>query len=70
MPIVNTVLEKTPNSPTSTHVVVRSYDQDGREFFYSFDADEIVNIQDVVAFKTAALNEQLAIDEFMALVQG
>lgn len=70
MPIVNSVLEETPQSATSIHIVVRNYDQDGKEYMYSFDADQNTDVQAIVDSRTAALNEQLANDEFMALVQG
>jgi hypothetical protein len=68
MPIVNTIIQPSSNADGSQNVVVRNYDQDGREYMYSFYAPAGFDIQTAVNNKTADLNVQLADSEFETLI--
>ena len=68
MPIVTTNTEVSTQANGSSQVIVRSYDQDGREYMYSFHAAAGLDINTIVANKTADLNVQLAQSEFEELV--
>lgn len=68
MPIVSNTVQSTTQADGSLSVVVRLYDQDAREFTQTFFAPAGFNVQTKVNTMTAELNEQLAVDEFNALV--
>jgi hypothetical protein len=68
MPIVSNDVQYTTQADGSLSVVVRLYDQDAREYTQSFFAPAGFNIESKVQSMTAQLNEQLAQDEFNALV--
>ena len=68
MPIVNTITQASTNADGSKHVVVRNYDQDGKEYMYSFFAPVGFDIDTAVQNKTAELNVQLAEAEFETLI--
>jgi len=68
MPIVSTIREVSTNENGSRQVIVRQYDQDGREYMYSFHATADLNLDALIAGKTADLNEQLAQSEFEGLI--
>ena len=68
MPIVNTTFEETVNADGSRNVIVRNFDQDGKEYKYSQFAAVGFDVQADNAIKVANLNEQLANQEFEALI--
>lgn len=68
MPIVSNTVQSTTQADGSLSVVVRLYDQDAREYTQQFFAPAGFNITAKVNTMTAELNEQLAADEFNALV--
>ncbi|HQR77157.1 MAG TPA: hypothetical protein PLR35_12100 [Burkholderiaceae bacterium] len=68
MPIVSNTVQSTTQADGSLSVVVRLYDQDAREYTQQFFAPAGFNITGKVNTMTAELNEQLAADEFNALV--
>ena len=68
MPIVSNTVESTTQADGSLSVVVRLYDQDGREYMQSFFAPAGFNVAGKVQSMTAQLDEQLATDEFNSLV--
>jgi hypothetical protein len=68
MPIVSNDVQYTTQADGSLSVVVRLYDQDAREYTQSFFAPAGFNIESKVQSMIAQLNEQLAQDEFNALV--
>ena len=68
MPIVTTNVQSSTNADGSKHVVVRNYDQDGKEYMYSFFAPVGFDIDTAIQNKTAELNIQLAESEFEALI--
>lgn len=68
MPIVTNTVESSAQADGSQSVVVRLYDQDAREYTSSFFAPADFNVAAKVQTMTAELNEQLAVDEFRALV--
>jgi hypothetical protein len=68
MPIVSNTVESSTQADGSLSVVVRLYDQDAREYTQSFFAPAGFNIDAKVISMIAQLDEQLAVDEFNALV--
>ena len=68
MPIVNTTFEETVNADGSRNVIVRNFDQDGKEYKYSQYAPAGFDVQADNAVKVANLNEQLANHEFEAII--
>lgn len=68
MPISTHALQSSTNSDGSTNNVLRMYDQDGKEYMQSFWAPAGFNLQTKVDNTIAGLNEQLAEQEFNALV--
>ena len=68
MPIVSNNVSSTTQADGSLSVVVRLYDQDAREYTQSFFAPAGFDVSARVITMTAELNEQLAVDEYRALV--
>jgi hypothetical protein len=68
MPIVSNTVQSTTQADGSLSVVVRLYDQDGREYTQSFFAPAGFNVTAKVNTMSAELSEQLAQAEFEALV--
>lgn len=68
MPIVNRIIESTTQANGSTSNVVRMYDQDGREYMQSFFAPAGFDVAGRVSAMVAEMDEQLAQQEFEALV--
>ena len=70
MPIVNTTFEglDKPNPDGSFDVIVRNFDNEGKEYKYSQNVKPNFDIVADNAIKVANLNEQLAAQEFEALI--
>lgn len=68
MPIVSNTVQSTTQADGSLSVVVRLYDQDARELTQPFFSPPGFNVTAKVNTMTAQFNEQLAQDEFQALV--
>lgn len=68
MPIVTHTLQTSAQADGSTSNVLRMYDQDGKEYMQGFFAPAGFNLQTKVNIAIAELNEQLAVQEFEALV--
>lgn len=68
MPIVSNTIESSAQADGSLSVVVRLYDQDAREYTSTFFAPAGYNVQAKVNIMIAELDDQLALDEFNALV--
>lgn len=68
MPIVSNTVQSTPQADGSLSVLVRLYDQDAREYTQVFFAPAGFDVTAKVNTMTAELNEQLATDEYRALV--
>jgi uncharacterized membrane protein YvbJ len=68
MPIVTHNLAATTQADGSTSNVLRMYDQDGTEYTQVFYAPAGFNVQTKVDNTILELNEQLATNEFQALV--
>jgi len=68
MPITNTILEQTPQANGGTSNIVRLYDQDAQEYMQGFFAPADFDVQGKVNSMVAEMNEQLAQNEFEALV--
>ena len=68
MPIVSSTTASTTQADGSLSVTVRLYDQDAKEYTQSFFAPAGFNVTAKVQTMTNELNEQLAQDEFAALV--
>lgn len=68
MPIVSNTVQSTTQADGSLSVVVRLYDQDGREYTQSFFAPAGFNVTAKVNTMSAELSEQLAQAEFETLV--
>ena len=68
MPIVSNTVQSTTQADGSLSVVVRLYDQDAREYTQQFFAPAGFNVTAKVTTMTAEMNEQLATDEFNALI--
>lgn len=68
MPIVRWVKEVTPQGDGGSHVVVRYFDGLENQKMESFFADQDTNIDAKIEGRIPDLNEQLAADEFEAIV--
>jgi hypothetical protein len=68
MPITSHLKEESIQANGSKHVVLRMYDQDGREYMLSFFAAAGVDVDTIVTGRIAETDEQLAQAEFEALV--
>jgi len=68
MPIASHLKEESVQANGGKHVVLRLYDQDGREYMISFFAAAGVDVDTIVTSRIAEMDEQLAIQEFEALV--
>jgi hypothetical protein len=68
MPITSHLKEESTQANGSKHVVLRMYDQDGREYMLSFFAAVGVDVDTIVTGRIAEMDEQLAQSEFEALV--
>ena len=68
MPIVTNQVQQSPQNDGSSHVVLRLYDQDGREYMQSFWLASGVDLNTIVTNKIAAMDVQLAESEFEALI--
>ena len=68
MPIVSHITELSTQDNGSRHVVVRYYDQDGKEYMISFFAASGVDVDTIINNRIAAMDEQLAQAEFEQIV--
>lgn len=68
MPIVTQQVTSTEQANGSSNVVVRLWDQDATEYLQTFNAPAGFDINGKVSLIIAELNEQLAVNEFQALV--
>ncbi len=68
MPIVSTTFEETVNANGSRDVIVRNFDNEGKEYKYSQNVPANYDVAADNAIKVANLNEQLANQEFEALI--
>jgi len=68
MPIVSSTVQSTVQANGAQSVVVRLYDQDAREYTQQFYAPAGFDVAAKVQAMTVQLDEQLALDEFNALV--
>ena len=68
MPIVSSTHTFTTQADGSTSNVVRMFDQDGKDYVQVFYAPEGFNVQSKIDLMIVGLNEQLAEQEFQALV--
>lgn len=68
MPIVSHTTSITVNANGSQYVVVRYYDQDGREYMQSFHAPAEADADGIAVGRIPEMDEQLAQQEFEALV--
>jgi hypothetical protein len=68
MPITSNTLEQTTQANGGTSNIVRLYDQDAREYMQSFFAPANYDVQGRINSMIAEMNEQLAQNEFEALV--
>lgn len=64
MPIIQTVKSVEIQANGNQQVLVRHYDQDGKEYMYSFNAKPEVNVDSIIADRITLLDEQLAQQEF------
>lgn len=68
MPIVSHEVKTTVNVDGSQYVVVRYYDQDATEYMQSFHAPVDTDVAAIAANRIPELDEQLAQQEFEALI--
>ena len=68
MPIVQQIVETSPQANGSSNVIVRLYDQDATEYTTVFNAPAGFDIAGKVALMIVGQDEQLAEQEFQALV--
>jgi len=68
MPITSHLKEESTQANGGKHVVLRMYDQDGREYLLSFFAAVGVDVDTIVANRITEMDEQLAQMEFETLV--
>ena len=68
MPIVSHIKETSTQENGSQHVVVRYYDQDGKEYMISFFAAVGVDVDTIINNRIADPDEQLAQPEFEQIV--
>lgn len=68
MPITSHLKEESTQANGSKQVVLRMYDQDGREYMLSFFAAVGVDVDTIISGRIAEMDEQLAQSEFESLV--
>jgi hypothetical protein len=68
MPIVQTGKAVEIQANGNQQVVVRHIDQDGKEYMYTFNAKPEVNVDAIIADRIVLLDEQLAQQEFEAII--
>ncbi len=68
MPIVTHQFTEAPQTNGSSHVVLRMYDQDSREYMQSFWLAAGVDLTGLINSKIAQMDVQLAESEFEALI--
>lgn len=68
MSILSHIVEASSDTTKPRTIVVRAYDQDGRESMYSFQANPGVDVTALVTAKNTELNEVLAQGEFSQVV--
>jgi len=68
MPIVSHIKETSTQADGSQHVVVRYYDQDGKEYMISFFAAVGVDVDTIINGRIADMDEHLAQAEFEQIV--
>jgi hypothetical protein len=68
MPIVSHITQSNTQADDSKSVVVRYYDQDGREYMISFFAGVGVDVETIINNRIADMDEQLALSEFEQIV--
>lgn len=68
MPIVSHIIESTVQANGGTSNTLRMYDQDGLEYTIGFYAPPGFDVAQKVTNTIGELNEQLAVNEFQALV--
>lgn len=68
MPIQSHTLEQTTQSNGGTQNIVRLFDQDAREYMQSFYAPAGFDVEGRINMMIAEMDEQLAQQEFEALV--
>ena len=70
MPIVSSTFSATTQADGSRNVIETHVDQDGTPYNRSYNVPAVVDIQTIVNNYGAALSEQLAQQEFEALIGG
>jgi hypothetical protein len=70
MPIVQHKLEQSVNANGSTSNILRMYDQDATPYMTSFSAPADFDVQALVLYRIAEMDEQLAENEFEQIVGG
>lgn len=68
MPIVSHTIEAPGLATEDRHIVIRFYDQDGKQYMQSFWWPANADLNAYISARYAELSEQLAQDEFEALV--
>ena len=68
MPIVQQDLQTSQQADGSSNVILRMWDQDATEYLQTFNAPAGFDIAGKVSLVVADLNEQLAVNEFQAVV--
>jgi len=68
MPIVSHLTESSQQANGGHNVTARYYDQDGKEYMLSFYAAAGLDVEGMVTARIPDLDEQLAQQEFEALV--
>ncbi len=68
MPIVSHTTSITVNANGSQYAVIRYYDQEGREYMQSFHAPADADVEGIAVGRIPEMDEQLAQQEFEALV--
>jgi hypothetical protein len=68
MPIVQQTVEVFPQANGGSNVIVRLYDQDATEYTTTFNAPAGFDVNSKVSLMITEQNEQLALNEFQALV--
>ena len=70
MPIVTHSLDSHTQADGSANNTPKMYDQDGREYLINFYTPANFDIATLVANRIADTNEQLALGEYYAIVNG
>ena len=68
MPIVTHTVEQSTQANGGRSVVLRMFDQDGREYMISFFLPATVDLEAIVSARITAQDQQLAEAEFEQLV--